>query len=112
MLKLSGRTHALSCMHAYLWVSAMSVCLVCAQERFGPAAPTSLVALDLLLGEVFFTSPRLANLATQVWCLTYSAPGFGLPVLHTMNPGQGPDPTCTVSCVHRVHLTYTLWCGR
>jgi hypothetical protein len=35
------------------------------QEAFGVSINTSLHALDLLIGEVFFTSPRLANLATQ-----------------------------------------------
>jgi hypothetical protein len=36
------------------------------KERFGKAASTSLTALDMLGHEVFFTSPRLAHLATQV----------------------------------------------
>ncbi|KAG2489703.1 hypothetical protein HYH03_011810 [Edaphochlamys debaryana] len=35
------------------------------RERFGPSASMGLQALDMLGGEVFFTSPRLATLATQ-----------------------------------------------
>jgi hypothetical protein len=35
------------------------------QEHFGAAADTSLQALDLLLGEVFFSSPQLAQLASE-----------------------------------------------
>lgn len=36
------------------------------QETYGTAANTSMHALDLLVGEVFFTSPRLANLQTKL----------------------------------------------
>lgn len=44
------------------------------QENFGENASTSLHALDLLIGEVFFTSPRLANLATQAEVLSQALP--------------------------------------
>lgn len=40
-------------------------CVANAQEVFGSGASTSLQPLDLLGSEVFFTSPRLAALATQ-----------------------------------------------
>jgi len=40
------------------------------KENFGSAASTSLHALDLLGHEVFFTSPRLATLATQAEVLS------------------------------------------
>lgn len=36
------------------------------KEAFGASASISLQALDMLGHEVFFTSPRLASLATQV----------------------------------------------
>lgn len=47
--------------------------LVLCAEAFGAAANTSLHALDLLIGEVFFTSPRLASLATQAEVLAREA---------------------------------------
>ncbi|KAJ9513226.1 hypothetical protein QJQ45_029513 [Haematococcus lacustris] len=40
------------------------------KESFGAEASTSLHALDLLIGEVFFTSPRLASLATEAEVLS------------------------------------------
>jgi hypothetical protein len=40
------------------------------QESFGEGASTALHALDLLIGEVFFTSPRLASLSTQAEVLS------------------------------------------
>ena len=42
------------------------------KENFGEAASTSLHALDLLGHEVFFTSPRLAALATRAEILATS----------------------------------------
>jgi hypothetical protein len=40
------------------------------QESFGDGTSTALHALDLLIGEVFFTSPRLASLSTQAEVLS------------------------------------------
>lgn len=64
------------------------------KENFGEAASTSLHALDLLGHEVFFTSPRLAALATQAEILSNQIAAGHATQLAASRKAAGEEPSC------------------
>jgi len=82
------------------------------QEAFGAAANTSLHALDLLVGEIFFTSPRLAGLATQAEVLyrELQSPHASLQLLPAASKQLLEEYTCPV-CLDTLHNPVVLTCA-
>jgi RNA polymerase II subunit A small phosphatase-like protein len=90
------------------------------QEEFGSAASTELHALDLLGHEVFFTSPRLAALATQAEImssrLAVAAPNTSAAAAAANSPQGGAckelmeEYQCPI-CLETLHNPVVLTCA-